>query len=128
LRLSRGWDITPCSPVKINRCIRGLYRLHLQGRCVSQARNQHGVGTKRSCGLADSWTLKMETTYCFEKSVDFHRTARSYIYQKIQLFNNLFVFCSYYFDRNVLSGTYLRSIPLTTGKELAPNVQGSCEG
>jgi hypothetical protein len=24
------WDITPCSPLKVNQCFRGTYRLHLQ--------------------------------------------------------------------------------------------------
>jgi hypothetical protein len=33
------WDITPCSPLKVNQCFRGTYRLHLQGRRISQARN-----------------------------------------------------------------------------------------
>jgi hypothetical protein len=27
------WDITPCSPLKVNRRFGGTYRLHLQGRC-----------------------------------------------------------------------------------------------
>jgi hypothetical protein len=35
------WDITPCSPLKINRCFWGTYSLHLQGRRISRARNQH---------------------------------------------------------------------------------------
>jgi hypothetical protein len=30
----------PCSPVNINRCFGRICRLHLQGRRVSQARNQ----------------------------------------------------------------------------------------
>jgi hypothetical protein len=29
------WDITPCSPLKINRRFGGTYRLHLQGRKIS---------------------------------------------------------------------------------------------
>jgi hypothetical protein len=29
-------DITPCSPLKVNRCFGGTYRLHLQGR-ISRA-------------------------------------------------------------------------------------------
>jgi hypothetical protein len=70
------WYITTCSPVKINRCVRGTYRLHLQGRRVSQARNQNEVGSKHSCSLAHSSALKMEAICFLEKSVDFHRTAR----------------------------------------------------
>jgi hypothetical protein len=34
------WDITPCIPLKFNRCFGGKYRLHLQGRRISQARNK----------------------------------------------------------------------------------------
>jgi hypothetical protein len=33
-------DITPCSPLKVNRRFGGTYRLHLQGRRISRARNQ----------------------------------------------------------------------------------------
>jgi hypothetical protein len=33
------WDIMPCSPLKVNRCFWGTYRLHLEGRRISQARN-----------------------------------------------------------------------------------------
>jgi hypothetical protein len=34
------WDITPCSPFKVNQRLGGTYRLHLQGRRRSRARNQ----------------------------------------------------------------------------------------
>jgi hypothetical protein len=35
------WDITPCSPLSVNRSFGGTYRLHTQGRkIVSSARNQ----------------------------------------------------------------------------------------
>jgi hypothetical protein len=34
------WDITPCSPLKVNRSFGVTYRLHLQGRRISQERNQ----------------------------------------------------------------------------------------
>jgi hypothetical protein len=33
------WDITPCSPLKVNRRFGGTFRLHLQERKVSQYRN-----------------------------------------------------------------------------------------
>jgi hypothetical protein len=36
------WDITPCSPLKVNRHFGGAYRLQLQGRRISRARNQRG--------------------------------------------------------------------------------------
>jgi hypothetical protein len=34
------WDITPCSPLNVNRRFGGTYRLHLQGRRISRERNQ----------------------------------------------------------------------------------------
>jgi hypothetical protein len=34
------WDITPCSPLSVNRHFGGTYRLHLQGRKTSSTRNQ----------------------------------------------------------------------------------------
>jgi hypothetical protein len=40
LNSSIFWDITTCSPVKVNWLFRGTCRLHLQGRRISQARNQ----------------------------------------------------------------------------------------
>jgi hypothetical protein len=33
-------DLTPCSPLKINRCFRGTFRLHLQYRRISEIGNQ----------------------------------------------------------------------------------------
>jgi hypothetical protein len=36
------WDITRCSPLNVNRSFGGTYRLHLQNRRISQARNQRG--------------------------------------------------------------------------------------
>jgi hypothetical protein len=35
------WDITPCSPLKVKRRFGGTYRIHLQGRRISRARNQN---------------------------------------------------------------------------------------
>jgi hypothetical protein len=49
------WDITPCSPLKVNRCCGGTYRFHLQGRKISRA-------------ICSS-----------EISFDFQRTTRRYI-------------------------------------------------
>jgi hypothetical protein len=34
------WDITPCSPLSVNRRFGGTYRIHLQGRIICRARNQ----------------------------------------------------------------------------------------
>jgi hypothetical protein len=40
MKSSIFWDTTPCSPLKVNRHFGGIVRLHLQGRRVSEARNQ----------------------------------------------------------------------------------------
>jgi hypothetical protein len=32
------WDITPCSPLNVNGCFRGIYRLNLWGRRIRQTR------------------------------------------------------------------------------------------
>jgi hypothetical protein len=41
LKISTFWDITPCSLLKVKWCFGGTCCLHLQGRRISQARNQH---------------------------------------------------------------------------------------
>jgi hypothetical protein len=40
MKSSIFWDITPCSPLKVNWRFGGTCRLHLQGRKISRARNQ----------------------------------------------------------------------------------------
>jgi hypothetical protein len=35
------WDIAPYNTLKVNRHFGGIYCLNLQGRRISQARNQH---------------------------------------------------------------------------------------
>jgi hypothetical protein len=45
------WDITPCSPLKVNRRFGGTYRLHLQGRGMSRARNQRESRWQAELGL-----------------------------------------------------------------------------
>jgi hypothetical protein len=51
------WDITPSSPLKVNRRLGGKSGLHLQGRRVGQARNQHKAGSKQSSsGLRFTFT------------------------------------------------------------------------
>jgi hypothetical protein len=42
------WDITPCSPVKVNRRFGETCRLHLQGRRINQARNKREAGSRQS--------------------------------------------------------------------------------
>jgi hypothetical protein len=67
------WDITPCSPLNVNRCFGGTYDLHLQGLTISPARYQ-----RESRQQAEP-TLKMETIYSSKTSVDFQWTIQRYI-------------------------------------------------
>jgi hypothetical protein len=53
------WKITPCSPLQVNRRFGRTYRLHLQVRRISQARNKHEAGGK-ICLRRDCSSLKME--------------------------------------------------------------------
>jgi hypothetical protein len=39
-KISAAWDMTPCSPLKVNGLFGGAFRLHLQGKRISRARNQ----------------------------------------------------------------------------------------
>jgi hypothetical protein len=48
MKSSTFWDITPCSPLKVNWRFWGTCCFHLQGRRVSQARNQHEASSKQS--------------------------------------------------------------------------------
>jgi hypothetical protein len=40
------WDITPCSLLEVSQHLGGICRLHLQGRRISQARNQREADSK----------------------------------------------------------------------------------
>jgi hypothetical protein len=40
MKSTDSWDITPYIPLKVNRRFRGGYLFYLQGRRISQARNQ----------------------------------------------------------------------------------------
>jgi hypothetical protein len=43
------WDIKLCAPVKVNPCFSGTYRLHLHGRRLNQAGNQHEASSIACC-------------------------------------------------------------------------------
>jgi hypothetical protein len=62
------WDITPCRPLKVNRRFGWSCCLHLQGRRISQARDQHEADSK----------LCLEEACSSETSVDFLWTTRRY--------------------------------------------------
>jgi hypothetical protein len=71
-------DIIPCSPLKINQRFGGTCRFNLQYRRISQARNQHEVGSKHRWFLA--WvTLQMKATCSSETSIVFQCTTWRYI-------------------------------------------------
>jgi hypothetical protein len=78
-------DITPCSPLRINQRFGGKYRLHLQGRKISQARNQH-ESRCQACHLLACWfaepissTLNMEAICSSETLVETQRTTWRHI-------------------------------------------------
>jgi hypothetical protein len=48
------WDISACSPFKVDRRFGGIFRLHLEGRRKSKERNQHKAGGKQSNPLVES--------------------------------------------------------------------------
>jgi hypothetical protein len=47
-KISVFWDITSCSPLKVNRCIGGTCRRIFRTEKRSQARKQHEAGSKQS--------------------------------------------------------------------------------
>jgi hypothetical protein len=56
------WDITPCSPLKFNRRFGRTCRLHLQGRKISQARNQRD--SRPACQLLSQSQLVINVNIC----------------------------------------------------------------
>jgi hypothetical protein len=66
-------DITPCSPLTVNRRFGAIYRHHLQGRKLSQARNQREAACyfhTLVSYFAYSSSPKAETTCFSETSID----------------------------------------------------------
>jgi hypothetical protein len=79
------WDITPCSPLKVNWRFGETHCLQLQGRILSQARNQGEslapAFTLVSCS-AYSLTLKMEAM--FPQNVDWLSTLCTALHSRRQ--------------------------------------------
>jgi hypothetical protein len=75
------WDITPCSPLKVNRLFGGIYHLNLQSRRMNQVRNERESRWQYAI-------LKMEATNSSETSVDFQRTTWLYIPENTALLDN----------------------------------------
>jgi hypothetical protein len=78
IKSSIFWDITPCSPLSVNRRFGGTYRLHLQGRRIRRARNQ----------CESRWQAELEAMCSSETSVDFQRTEQRYIPEDGTLHNH----------------------------------------
>jgi hypothetical protein len=88
-----SWDITPCSLLKVNRRFGGKRRLHLQGRRISQARNQRESSWQSELSrwfcLFYYSTVKMEATCSSKTSVDSQRNTRRCIPEDRTLHNHL---------------------------------------
>jgi hypothetical protein len=77
-------NITPCTSSKLNRRFGGTYQLHLQGRKISQARNQCESNSPQIPMFATLVSCLVYYYYyyyicSFETSVDFQHTKRRYI-------------------------------------------------
>jgi hypothetical protein len=88
------WDITLCSPLRVNGRFAGTYRLHLQGWKINRARNQSESNLCLpptfmlvSCSAYSS-ALKMEAICSSGTSVDSQRTTRGYIPEDGTLHNH----------------------------------------
>jgi hypothetical protein len=88
MKSSIFWDLTPCSPLKVNIGFGETCRLHLQNRRIS--RSGKGRESKWQTELlpptftlvshsAYSSILKTEATCSSETSLDFQRTTRRFI-------------------------------------------------
>jgi hypothetical protein len=81
------WDIKPWSPLKVNRRLWGIYRLHLQNGGISRARNESQKQVTRlalAFTLVSCWVffiLKLEEIFPSEISVDFQRTSSLFALQ-----------------------------------------------
>jgi hypothetical protein len=89
------WDVTPCSPLKVNLWFRRTCCLHLQCQRIGQSKNQHEASSKQSylatCfsfSLAFFTTQKMDTTCSFKTLVGF-QGLHEVISQKIRPFPHI---------------------------------------
>jgi hypothetical protein len=100
MRSSVFWDITPCSPLNVNRRFGRTCRLHLQGRRTSHVRDQHEAGYSLPPAfmlvsyLAYPSALKMEATCSSETSVHFQRTTQRYILKDRTLWAAIISLCA----------------------------------
>jgi hypothetical protein len=64
MKSSLFWDITPFSPLKVNRRSGETRRLHLQGRRISQARTRIKAGGKESLAVLPKRLLTFNGLHC----------------------------------------------------------------
>jgi hypothetical protein len=103
-------DITPCSPQKMTPGFERKCHLHLHGRKINLAINQHEAGNKL-CFMSVSFlayysTLTMEVICSSETSVDFQRTTWSYI-QEYSILHSLP--CAQGTSTSLLSARWIQS-------------------
>jgi hypothetical protein len=95
--ICKVWDITPCSPLKVNRHFGGTCRLHLQGRKISRTRKQR-ESKRKTVLLANCFHARVLVRlilqpwrwrrYVSVTSVDFQRTTQCYIPEDSSLHNH----------------------------------------
>jgi hypothetical protein len=73
------WDVTKCSPMKVNLRFVELHRFQLQCQRVNQVRNQPTASFMLISFLIYLLTLKMDVIFSSETSVDFRWTTLRYI-------------------------------------------------
>jgi hypothetical protein len=76
------WDVTPCSPLSINRRFGGTCRLYLQGQKISWARNQRESSSFYFFDLEDAGNMFLRNV------CDTQRTTRRYIPEDSTLHNH----------------------------------------
>jgi hypothetical protein len=64
------WDITPYVPLLVSPRFGGTYRLHLQGRRINQARNQHKAVSKLTSCWFLSTTSNSAWITCFTTNIN----------------------------------------------------------
>jgi hypothetical protein len=72
------WDITPCSPFKVNRCFGGIYRFHHQGRRINRARNQSETRWQAEQFLEDGGDIFLRNVGCLSTDYAALYTRREY--------------------------------------------------
>jgi hypothetical protein len=88
------WDITPCSPSKVNQIFGGTGRPHLQSRRISQARNKHEAASRGLLQVEFLLRLFFDPDDGVEHLSQKHRLTfnelHEIIYQKRKLFRVIF--------------------------------------